>query len=95
MLTQIYVTEIKQYHNGEFEHQNYWLWDEDADKARQKAEAKFHEVLAAAAVSDTATHAAIMFTSEGFPLRNECYHHEPLPVVEEEPIEDPSEPVGE
>ncbi len=91
MLTQIYVTEIKRYHNGEFEHQNYWLWDEDADKARQKAEAKFHEVLAAAATSDTATHAAIMFTSEGFPLRNECYHHEPLPVVEE-PIE---EPVGE
>lgn len=94
MLTQIYVTEIKQYHNGEFEHQNYWLWDQDADIARQKAEAKFHEILAAAATSDTATHAAIMFTSEGFPLRNECYHHEPLPVVEE-PIEEPSEPVGE
>lgn len=91
MLTQIYITEIKKLHSGEFEHQNYWVWDEDADKARQKAEAKFHEVLAAAAVSDTATHAAIMFTSEGFPLRNECYYHDPLPVVEE-PVEEVTEP---
>lgn len=89
MLTQIYITEIKRYHNGEFEHQNFWVWDEDADIARQKAEAKFHEILAAAAVSDTATHAAIMFTSEGFPLRNECYHHDPIPVVEEPVEEEP------
>lgn len=89
MLTQIYITEIKRYHNGEFEHQNFWVWDEDADIARQKAEAKFHEILAAAAVSDTASHAAIMFTSEGFPLRNECYHHDPIPVVEEPVEEEP------
>ena len=84
MLTQIYITEIKKLHNGEFEHQNYWVWDEDADKARQKAEAKFHEVLATAATSDTASHAAIMFTSE-------CYHHDPLPVVEEPFEEEPTE----
>ena len=38
MLTQIYITEIKRYHNGEFEHQNFWVWDEDADIARQKAD---------------------------------------------------------
>lgn len=97
MLFQNYVVEIKKLHNGEFEHYVYWLWDENADVAMQKAEAKFHEVLAAAAVSDTAAHAAILFTSEGFPARHECYHHEPLPVVEEpeEPIEEPSEPVGE
>lgn len=95
---QNYITEIKELHNGEFEHANYWAWDEDADKARQKAEAKFHEILAVAATSDTASHAAILFTSEGFPLRNECYKHDPIPVeipdiTEEEP--EYTEPVGE
>lgn len=89
MLTQIYITEIKRYHNGEFEHQNFWVWDENADIARQKAEAKFHEILAIAATSDTASHAAIMFTSEGFTLRNECYHHDPIPAVEEPVEEEP------
>ena len=72
---QDYVVEIKKYNNGEFEHNVFWLFDEDADLARQKAEAKFHEILAAAATSNTARHAAIMFSEEGFPLRNECYHH--------------------
>ena len=88
MLTQIYITEVRTLHDGSFEHDNYWAWDEDADVARQKAEAKFHEILARAAVSDTATHSAIMFTTEGFPLRHEVYHHDPLPVVEEIPAEE-------
>lgn len=72
---QNYIVEIKQFHSGEFEHNVNWVWDEDADKAMQKAESKFHEILATAAVSDTASHAAILFTSEGFPVRNECYKH--------------------
>jgi len=72
---QNYVVEIKKFHNGEFEHNVHWLYDESATIARQKAEAKFHEILATAAVSDTASHAAIMFSEEGFPLRNECYKH--------------------
>ncbi len=72
---QIYVVEVKKFHNGEFEHNVYWLYDESADIARNKAEAKFHEILAVAAVSNTASHAAIMFSQEGFPLRNECYTH--------------------
>ena len=72
---QNYVVEIKKFHNGEFEHNVFWLYDEDADLAMRKAEAKYHEVLAAAALSDTASHAAILFTAEGFPCRNECYKH--------------------
>lgn len=40
------------------------------------AEAKYHTILAAAAASNLAKHAAIMFTEEGFPLKNECYIHE-------------------
>jgi len=73
---QNYVVEIKKFHNGEFEHNVYWQFDEDADVARQKSESKFHEVLSVAATSDTESHAAIMFSQEGFPLRNECYKHE-------------------
>lgn len=91
-MTQFYIVEVKEFFNGEFEHQVYWVWDEDTDKARLKAEAKFHEVLAVAATSETRTHSAIMFSTEGFPLRNECYKHEEIP---EEPIEEPSEVEGE
>ena len=43
---------------------------------RNAAEARFHTILAAAAASTLAKHAAIMFSEEGFPLRNECYTHE-------------------
>ena len=70
------VVEIKKFHNGEFEHNVFWLYDEDMSKALLKAESKFHEVLASAALSNTASHAAIMFSSEGYPLKHECYKHE-------------------
>lgn len=73
---QNYVVEIKKLANDEFEHNVFWLYDEDADLAMRKAEAKYHEVLAAAALSNTKSHAAILFTSEGFPMKNECYKHE-------------------
>lgn len=102
-MTQFYIVEVKELFNGEFEHQVYWVWDEDTDKARLKAEAKFHEVLAVAATSETKAHSAIMFSTEGFPLRNECYKHEHVPEepeipeepIEEEPAEEPSEVEGE
>ena len=48
MLFQNYIAEIKRYHNGEFEHNVFWAWDEDEDKARLKAESKYHEILAVA-----------------------------------------------
>lgn len=81
---QNYVVEIKQDFNGEFEHQIYWLWDEDNRKAMFKAEAKYHSVLAEACLSDTAKHSAILFTSDGFPIMNQCYEHEPEPEEEQE-----------
>ena len=87
---QNYVVEIQQFHNGEFAHNVFWLFDENADIAMQKAEAKFHEVLSYAATSNTAAHAAILFTSEGFPCRNECYKHDPIPTAE--PIVEDEEP---
>ena len=56
---------------------------------RNAAEAAFHSILAAAAVSAVEEHAAMLFTSDGRMLRNECYKHaaqepEPETEVEEE-----------
>lgn len=75
-MTQYYVVEIKKNPAGEYEHQVYWLWDEDQDKARLKGESKYHEVLSAAAVSDNLTHSAILFSAEAYPLMHQCYEHE-------------------
>lgn len=50
-------------------------FDEDATAAQNKGEAKFHEILADAAVSNMAEHSAILFTSDGFPLMHQCYKH--------------------
>lgn len=73
---QYYVVEVQKNENGEFGHNVFWLYDESADKARLKGESKYHEVLAAAAVSELPEHAAIMFSSEGLPIMHQCYKHE-------------------
>ncbi len=86
-MTQFYIVEIQQYVNGEFGHIVHYAFDEDADKAQLKAESKYHEVLAAAAISNTSSHAAILFSTEGFPLMHQCYKHE----VQETPAEEPPE----
>lgn len=52
--------------------------------SRNDAEAQYHTVLSAAAVSALPKHAAIMFSEEGFPLRNECYKHETAAVEQGE-----------
>lgn len=74
-MTQFYVVEIQQYDNGEYGHIVHYAYDEDPEKARLKGESKYHEVLSAAAVSELPTHAAIMFSTEGFPLMHQCYKH--------------------
>jgi len=40
------------------------------------AEAKYHTILAAAAVSNLAKHAAVIITEEGFSIDAKCYTHE-------------------
>ena len=52
---------------------------------RQAAESKFHQILAAAAISAVPAHSAVMMSEEGFPLRNESYKHIPEPEPEPEP----------
>lgn len=79
---QYYIVEIQKAHTGEYAHLIHYEYDADADRARQKAEGRFHAVLSAAAVSDTAMHSATLISAEGVPLRNECYHHDEVPAVE-------------
>ena len=66
----IIVTEIQKFADGGMSTPSY------AFDSQQSAEAKYHSILAGAAVSALPVHAAIMFSEEGFPLRHECYKHE-------------------
>lgn len=62
---------------------------------RQEAEAKFHAILATAAMSEVPVHSAVMLDEHGFPVRPpESYTHvqpapepEPGPEPEPEPAE--------
>lgn len=83
-MKQYYVIEIQQYASGEYGHLVHFAYDEDPDKARLKGESKYHEVLAAAAVSELPSHAAILMTAEGFPIYHQCYKHPADAGAEEE-----------
>ena len=83
-MTQYYIVEIQQYPNGEYGHLVHYAYDADVDKARLKAESKYHEVLSAAAVSETLSHSAIMFSTNGFPIAHQSYKHEVTQTVESE-----------
>lgn len=93
-MNQFYIIEIQQYTNGEFGHIVHFAFDENATKARLKAEAKYHEVLASAAVSELPQHSATLLTSDGRAIMNQCYRHEivqPEPETETEPEVTPEE----
>jgi len=47
----------------------------DGYASREAAEAKYHTILAAAAVSAVEKHAAVILTEEGFEIMHECYKH--------------------
>lgn len=87
-MTQFYIVEIQQYQSGEFGHIVHYAYDEDANKAQLKAESKYYEVLSAAAVSELPSHAAILFSSEGFPMMNKCYFHGASAPAEEPAAEE-------
>lgn len=38
-----------------------------------EAKSTYHSILAAAALSNLPSHAAVLMTSDGNPIRNECY----------------------
>ena len=85
---QYYIIEIQKHANGEFGHIVHWAYDENADRARLKAEAKYHEVLAAAAVSDLPQHAAALLASDGAEIMRQCYRHAAQAAVPEESEEE-------
>ena len=85
-MNQYYIIEIQQYANGEYGHIVHFAYDADASKARMKAESKYHEVLAAAAISELQSHSATLLTADGRVVMNQCYKHV-LPTPVEEPDE--------
>lgn len=46
------------------------------EQGKAQAEAKYHQVLAAAALSAKPIHACVLMTAEGFLLESKCYRHE-------------------
>ena len=98
-MTQYYVLEIQQYASGEFGHIVHYAFDADPAKARLKAESKYHEILAAAAVSELPSHAATLIATNGKEVMHQCYLHaiepsepEPSEEPEPEPSDEPEEP---
>ena len=94
-MNQYYILELQQYYPSmEFGHIVHFAYDADPGKARLKAEAKYHEVLAAAAVSELPSHSATLITSDGRVVMNQCYKHAiPTPEPTPEPEVEPEEPI--
>ena len=89
-MQQFYIIEIQQYANGEFGHIVHYAFDENPEKARMKAESKYHEVLAAAAISELPQHSATLLTCDGRAVMYQCYKHTvvtPEETPEETPVE--------
>lgn len=89
-MNQFYILEIQAYNTDpiSYGHIVHFAYDEDPTKARLKAESKYHEVLAAAAVSELPQHSATLLTSDGRAVMNQVYRHDAVqPEVEPEPEE--------
>ena len=82
-MTQYYIIEIQQNQAGEYSHIVHWAYDEDANRARLKAESAYHTVLAAAAVSDLLSHSATLIAADGRAIMHQCYRHDPEKPEEE------------
>lgn len=48
----------------------------DSYENRNAAESKYHNVLAAAAISQLPLHCAFMLTDEGYTIKSEAYRHD-------------------
>ena len=83
-MNQYYVIEIKRTQTGDYEHEVHWQYDTDPDKARLKAESKYHDVLSKAAVSVYASHSATLLSGDGRCLMSMCYRHEAKGVETDE-----------
>ena len=72
------VTEIQSFPGGATSTPTY-AYDSESlgstDAALNAATAKYHQILAGAAVSQVPVHAAVMYTDEGFFVRSEKFLH--------------------
>lgn len=64
------VTEVQTWSTGSVQTPTYAYDNENS------ALAKYHTILAAAAVSSLPVHACMLYTNEGNLLRSECFKHE-------------------
>lgn len=74
----ILVTEIQTFASGQIATPSY------AYDNRQSAEAKYHAILSAAAVSALPMHACMMFNADGSPIKHEVFRHEVQPETDTE-----------
>ena len=74
-----YIVEVQKQPDGTFAHLVH------AADNRNAAESTYHQVLAAAAISNLPQHSAILFTDEGHLLMSQCYKHDYVQPVEELP----------
>ena len=75
-----YVVEIQKMADGTFAHLVHEA------ETRNAAESTYHQVLAAAAISNLPQHSAILFTDAGFPLMHQSYSNDYVPPVETEAV---------
>ena len=54
----------------------HYAFVQDPVRARLKAESKYHEILSAAAISETIKHSAVLISDESYPVLNQCYKHD-------------------
>lgn len=74
-MTYYYILEIQTYSDGTSASLTHAVSDVDSEQAYFKAEGKYHEVLAAAALSALPLHSAIMVSAGGTPIHHDCYMH--------------------
>ena len=72
----IIVTEIQKFADGTMTTPSYSYEAEEGKNTSPQAEAKYHSILASAAISEVAVHSAIMYTEEGFYIDSKSYKHE-------------------
>lgn len=79
----IIVTEIQKFADGAMTTPSYAYDAVENTRFSPQADAKYHSILASAAVSAVPVHACIMYTEEGEYIESKCYKHE----AQEETVE--------
>ena len=75
-LYQYYIVEVQKYADGSYGHIVHIAYDEDPDKARLKGDAKYYEILSAAAISTLPQHAVSLLAATGRAVDSKCYYHD-------------------